>query len=158
MAERIAIQTKTEFHEALRGGFSEAAHKACPEIWLCDADFAEWPLGSRELIGILDEWVASRRRLVLIASDFEEFARRHARFVEWRKPWSHVVECHANPEAAEIPTIMLAPGFFALELFDKLRYRGSLSHEAGDAVRCRELIDAVLQRSMPAFPVTTAGL
>lgn len=155
--DRIAIQTKTEFHEALRNAFDEMARIGCPEIRLCDVDFADWPLGTRDVIARLDAWVASRRRLVLLASGFDEVARRHARFVEWRRPWSHVVECHANTED-ELPAILVAPGLLCIELHDRTRYRGVASRDPADTLHCKELIDAVLQRSVTTFPVTTAGL
>jgi hypothetical protein len=57
-----------------------------------------------------------------------------------------------------MPSVLLASELLSLNLVDPVHYRGRFSHEAADGVRCRELIDAVLQRSAEAYPVTTAGL
>ena len=61
------ISTRGEFHAALRLAFTEAASVGCRELWLCDADFADWPLGERVVIEHLAQWAASRRRLTLLA-------------------------------------------------------------------------------------------
>jgi hypothetical protein len=45
-----------------------------------------------------------------------------------------------------------------VRLVDPLRPRGSLSREAGDLLRNRELVDAVSQRSGEGFPATILGL
>ncbi|MBS0446188.1 MAG: hypothetical protein JSR59_09585 [Proteobacteria bacterium] len=159
MAESLfRIQTRTQFHEALLAAIEEAAYGGWPELRLCDGDYADWPLGDRRFVAALERWVTSRRRLVLLASTFDDVARRHARWVAWRKPWSHVVECRVNEEASELPCLLHAPGNLHLELVDRTTYRGTVSRERSDLVRGREIFDAVLQRSMPAFPATTAGL
>jgi hypothetical protein len=108
----------------------------------------------------LAQWASSHRRLTLIARSFDEVARRHARWNEWRRQWSHIVHCRSNNEleAGQMPSLLLATGLLSLQLVDPVHYRGRLSHEASDGVRCREAIDAVLQRSEEAYPVTTTGL
>jgi hypothetical protein len=157
---RRAIATRSEFHEALRSALVEAADAGSAEIWLCDATFADWPLSEREVIDSLTRWARSRHRLVLLAHSFDEMARRHGRWLEWRRQWSHVVECRTNGEleAADYPTICLVADLVSVRLVDPVHYRGTASHEAADGVRCREAIDAVSQRSAEAVPVTTLGL
>lgn len=154
------ITSRGEFHAGLRTAFAEAAAQGCREIWLCDIDFADWPLNEPELIENLTHWAKAYRKLTLIAQHFDEFPRRHARWVAWRRTWSHIVECRANVEmeAGKIPTMLLAPGLMTVRLVDPVRYRGSVSHVPADAIHARELIDAVLQRSEEAFPVTSLGL
>lgn len=154
------ISSRSEFHEALRAAFTEAAAQGCRDIWLCDIDYADWPLNEPALIDDLTQWAKAYRKLTLIARHFDEFPRRHARWVAWRRTWSHIVECRANAEleAGKMPTMLLAPGLVVVRLVDPVRYRGSVSRSPADAIQGRELIDAVLQRSEEAFPVTSLGL
>ncbi|HEY0857499.1 MAG TPA: hypothetical protein VGE16_10590 [Albitalea sp.] len=154
------FNTRREFQDALLEAFGEIASAGCREVWLTDEDFAEWPLNSPAVIELLTRWAHSHRRLTLIARGFDELARRHPRWAEWRRQWSHVVECRANEEAAagEIPTLLLAPGVIAVRLFDRVHCRGSLSRDPADWVRHRELVDAVSQRSVEAFPPTILGI
>lgn len=154
------IGTRAEFHDALREALQEAARTGCRELWMVDEDFADWPLGERAVVERLTAWAQAHRRLTLVARHFDEFARRHARWTEWRRQWSHVVECRSFEDAAadEIPTLLLADGLVAVRLVDRVRLRGSLSREAADLVRLREAIDAVTQRSVVAFPPTVLGL
>ncbi len=32
---------------------------------------------------------------MLLAQRFDVFAREHARFVHWRRMWSHIIDCRA---------------------------------------------------------------
>ena len=152
--------TRGEFHTALRTALAEAAAAGCSELWLCDNDFDDWPLGERQVVDSLSQWASSHRRLTLVASTFDEVARRHARWNEWRRQWSHIVHCRSNAELerGQMPSVLLASGLLSVNLVDPVHYRGRFSHDVADGVRCRELIDAVLQRSEEAYPVTTAGL
>ncbi len=154
------IATRSEFHSALRFVFEQAASIGCRELWLCDEDFADWPLGERAVVEHFALWAASSRKLCLVARHFDEVARQHARWVEWRRTWSHIVSCRANVEVGtgEFPTVLLATGLLSLRLSDTERHRGRLSRERADEIRCREQIDAILQRSEEAFPATTTGL
>ena len=154
------ITTRGEFHDAVRAAFAEAAAKGWREIMVCDNDFADWPLNEPELIEHLVQWAVPHRKLSLLARGFDDLARRHSRWVAWRRTWSHVVECRANNEleAGQMPTLLLMPPFLTLRLADTEHYRGSVSRSVADAVRAREQFDAVLQRSEESFPVTNLGL
>ena len=154
------ITSRGEFHAALQSALAEAATVGCRELWLCDNDFADWPLGERAVVESLTQWAGSHRRLTLIAQNFDEVARRHARWNEWRRQWAHIVYCRSNVEleSGQMPSVLLATGLLSVNLVDPVHYRGRFSHDAADAVRCHELIDAVLQRSEEAYPVTTTGL
>lgn len=157
---RRLIETRNDFHDALRAAFAEAAHRGCREIWLVDEDFADWPLSERQVIEHLTQWAAAHRRLTVIARHFDAIVRRHARWAEWRRQWSHVVQCRANDEleAGQMPCILLAPGLTSVRMFDVVHHRGVATDETADAMRWREVVDAVLQRSEEAFPATTLGL
>jgi len=80
--------------------------------------------------------------------------------VQWRQHWSHIVSCRVNAEleAGDMPTVLLATGAITVQLPDPVHHRGSVSRQRADEVRCKELIDAVLQHSVEAFPATTTGL
>jgi len=154
------ITTRAEFHAALRAAFAEAATAGSHELWLADNDFADWPLGERDVIESLSQWVASSRKLTLLAHDFDEVARRHPRWVTWRRQWSHVVSCRSNAEleAGEMPTLLIAAGTVTVRLSDPVRHRGRIAHDRAEELRCKELFDAVSQRSEEAFPATSTGL
>lgn len=154
------IHTRSEYIDALRAAFEQAANAGCREIFLCDPDFAEWPLGEIAVVDHLTRWAMAHRRITVLAMHYDEIVRRHPRWVNWRRQWSHVVECRAvdDVEAGAMPTMFLAPGVVTLRLFDAENHRASVSTEAADAVRAREALDVVLQRSSEAFPSTTLGL
>ncbi|MEO7337098.1 MAG: hypothetical protein ABIV63_11005 [Caldimonas sp.] len=157
---RQVLETRTEFQDAIRTSLALAALIGAREIWLSDADFSAWPLGERSVVENLDRWAGPHRRMTLFAHSFDEVARRHGRWTAWRRQWSHVVECRtaSDIEAARFPTICLVTEAVSVRLADTVRHRGMLSRETIDAVECREAIDAVLQRSVEAFPATTLGL
>ena len=154
------ITSRAEFHAALRQALAETATAGSRELWLADNDFADWPLGEHDVVERLGEWVASSRRLTLLANNFDEVARRHPRWVTWRRQWAHVVSCRANTEleASEVPTLLIAASTVTVRLSDPLHYRGRISRDRADELRCKELFDAVSQRSEEAFPATSTGL
>ncbi len=158
--ERRLIESRKEFHEAVREALAEAARVGCREIWIVDDDFADWPLGERAVVEQLTQWASAHRRFTVIARNFDDLARRHTRWVQWRRTWSHVVHCRTNNEleAGQMPCLLLAPGLGSVRLFDAIHHRGVVSRETADAIQWREVVDAVLQRSEEAFPATTLGL
>lgn len=157
---RTLITTRLEFHDALRLAFSETSHAGSRELFLCDEDFADWPLNEPEIIAALTRWAMPHRKLWMLARHYDEVTRRHPRFVEWRRTWSHVMECRAAEEvdSGDLPTLFLAPSVVCVRLFDRIQIRGSLSHDTADFIRDRELFDAVSQRSEESFPASTLGL
>ncbi|MGZ5130822.1 MAG: hypothetical protein ACXWCU_00825 [Caldimonas sp.] len=154
------IASRNDFHEAIRAALAQAADKEAAEIYLVDPDFNDWPLNERGIIESLTRWASSRRKLFVFAHSFDELARRAPRFAEWRRQWSHVVHCRCDPEleATQVPTLLFVPALVAVRLLDRIRYRGTVSGRPADHVECRETIDALLQRSVEAFPPTTLGL
>ena len=156
----VPITSRAEFLDAVRSSFEIAAHEGAREILLVDADFADWPLNERAVIESLAAWVDSRRSLLMFGHSFEEIARRHTRFVEWRRQWAHVVRCRSDPEleASQLPTLLLVPGVSCVRVVDRVHHRGTASNRQVDMAECQEAVDALLQRSVEAFPVTTLGL
>ena len=106
------ITSRGEFHAALRAALADAANHGARELWLCDNDFADWPIGERAVVESFAQWAASSRRLTLVARHFDDVARRHARWVEWRRTWSHIVTCRTNTECptGEFPSVLVALG------------------------------------------------
>jgi peptidyl-tRNA hydrolase len=157
---RTLITARSAFHDALRSAWADVAEQGCLEMWWIDTDFADWPLDEPAVLEALTRWAKSHRRLTLIAQNFDELARRHPRFVEWRRRWSHVVHCRTNTEleAGQMPTLLLAPGVVLVRLSDAVHWRGVRSSDPADLILARETVEAVLQRSVEAFPATTLGL
>jgi hypothetical protein len=156
----VPITSRSAFVDAIRAAFALAAQDGAREILIVDPNFADWPLNDRAVVDSLVAWVDSQRTLTVFADSFDEIARRQSRFVEWRRQWAHVVHCRSDPEleAEQVPTILLATDVTCMRLLDRVRYRGTVSNRPVDLTECREAIDALLQRSTEAFPVTTLGL
>ncbi len=154
------ITSRNEFHDALRQSFARVADQGCREVFIADPTFADWPLGERAVIESLTRWAYAHRKLTLLAQNFDEFTRRHPRWVEWRRQWTHVVECRAlaDDDAGKLTGLFLAPGLVTLRVLDAEHYRASLSFDPADAIRVRDNLDALLQRSEEAFPATNLGL
>lgn len=154
------ITSRAEFHDALREAFDFVAEQGCREVFIADPSFADWPLGERAVIESLTRWAYAHRKLTVLAESFDDFQRRHPRWVEWRRQWAHVVECRAmSPDdVGQLKGLFLAPGLLTLRVLDPEHYRASLSFDPVDSTRVRDALDALLQRSEEAFPATTLGL
>jgi hypothetical protein len=156
----VPIGSRSDFLAAIRASFALARDADAREIDLVDPSFADWPLNEPAVVETLGSWIASTRTLTLFAHGFDEVARRHPRFAGWRRQWAHVVHGRSDPEieAEQVPTLLLVPGTTCVRLLDRVRHRGTVSNRPVDLNECREAIDALLQRSVEAFPATTLGL
>ena len=154
-----AFEGRQAFHAHLRAALGAAAARNWREIVWSDPDFLDWPLGERATIEALQAWSAAGRSLVLLARRFDVFAREHARFVHWRRMWSHIVDaraCH-GPGLPPVPSAIWTPGW-CLHRMDVEHARG-VSSSAPEARRAlRERIDECLRHARPAFPASTLGL
>jgi len=155
-----AVTSRAEFRDAVRSCLGGAADAGAREIVMIDPTFADWPLNDVAVVETFARWAGQGRSLTLMAHRFDELPRRHMRFVEWRRNWSHVVRCRADEELEEqqIPTLLLVPGQTCLRIVDNVNYCGTVSGLAADLMTGREAVDALLQRSSDAFPVTALGL
>lgn len=153
------FEGREEFRQLVRDALATAARDGWPEIILSDASFADWPLGERALEGTLQAWSRSGRRMVLLARRYDAVVRQHARFVQWRGTWSHVVTATACPGAdpLDIPSAIWSPAW-VLERRDIERCNGYCGSEPERRVLLRELLNEWLQKSTPAFPAATLGL
>jgi hypothetical protein len=147
------------FQQLVRDALACAAREGWRELILSDADFADWPLGERAVSESLQAWSASGRRMILLARQYDDVVRQHARFVSWRRQWSHIVEARgcASADALEIPSAIWSPAW-ALQRLDPVHCNGYAGHEPQRRLLLRELLDEWLQKSSPAFPASTLGL
>ena len=154
------IDNRAQFQAALRSAFAEIAAAGTREIWMCDEDFSDRPLNDPDVISQLSYWASSHRRCTVLASRYDHLQRQHPRWVAWRQHRSHVVHCRAPDEETPtpLPCVLLALGCVTLRLTDRERWRGSVSTDVAFAMHERERLDALMQRSVDAFPASTLGL
>lgn len=150
---------REDFRQLVRDALACAAREGWRDIILSDADFADWPLGERAVIESLQAWAGSGRHLKLLARSYAQLQRQHARFVQWRVTWSHVVAPFAcgNADALELPSAIWSPGW-VLERRDVERCVGWCGAEAERRLLLRESLAGWLQQATPSFPATTLGL
>jgi hypothetical protein len=157
----IEIDTWASFTEAVHRTVEAALARDARTMCWVDPDFAAWPLDDVRLLGALTPWLRRpQRRLVLLGGRFERMERLHPRFEQWRAPWMHAIDARA-PEpgpAADLPTVLFDDGPTLLALQERDPPRGRARQEASEAARWRELLDACLQRSSPAWPIKPLGL
>ncbi|MCZ8257570.1 MAG: hypothetical protein O9327_18140 [Polaromonas sp.] len=149
----------TDFTELIRQAFSAAAVQGWREIIVCDPDFGDWPLGERAVVQALNDWSRTGRKFTMLAKNYDEVLRRHARFVTWRRTWAHIVECRANASAPadDMPSALLGPQW-VFERLDLQRCTGVAGSEVARRVALRERLNERMLKSSPAFPATTLGL
>jgi hypothetical protein len=149
----------TEFSALIRQSFAAAAEQGWREIILCDGSFDDWPLGERAVAQSLNDWSKSGRKLTMLAKNYNEITRKHARFVIWRRTWAHIIDCRANTAIAfdDMPSALWSPGW-VFQRLDVTRCNGFSGSEPGRRVALRERLDACLKLSSPAFAATTLGL
>lgn len=153
------FQGREEFRQLVRDALAAAAREGWRELILSDASFEDWPLGERAAVEALQAWSETGRRLVLLARRYDTVQREHARFVQWRTRWSHIVEARACPAAdpLDLPSAIWTPQW-VLERREPERSIGFCGSEPERRVALRETLQEWLQKSTPSFPATTLGL
>jgi hypothetical protein len=153
------FEGRMAFQQLVRDALAAAAREGWREIILSDASFEDWPLAERAVAESLQAWSASGRRMTLLAKRYDEVVRRHARFVVWRKTWSHIIEARACPTAdpLDLPSAIWSPGW-VLERRDIEHCKGLSGSEPERRLALRETLQEWLQKSSPSFPATTLGL
>ena len=152
----ITAQLESLLIAALQGG--------ARRIVALDPDFGHWPLSSQALLDALQAWGRGRshRRLELLAPNWELCARRHPRFLAWRKGFDHLLDIREFDPAdgvADWPAAFLAvEGGAVLRVIEFETGRAVWSHQASDRQLALENFDAIAQRSGPGWPLTTLGL
>jgi hypothetical protein len=150
---------RSEFTDLIRQAIAAAAVQGWREIILCDANFEDWPLGERVLTQALNDWSKTGRKMTILAKNYGDLQRRHARFVSWRRTWAHIVDCRASSATAgdDMPSALWSPGW-VFERLDLQRFTGLAGSEVARRVALRERLKEHLLRSSPAFPASILGL
>lgn len=150
---------RVAFQQLVRDALARAAQEGWRELVLSDPDFADWPLGERAVAESLGAWSASGRRCILLACRYDELAVRHARFVSWRRAWSHIIEARAcgSADPLEFPSAIWSPGW-VMQRLDPERCNGYSGVEPDRRLLLRESLNEWQARSGPAFAATTLGL
>ena len=153
------IEGPSQFAAVIRLALATAAAQGWREIVMSDANFESWPLGERAVAQSLNEWAKTGRTLTMLARNYDEVTRRHARFVTWRRTWAHIVTCRANTQLAldDFPSGLWSPVWVCQKL-DLVRCTGVAGTEAVRRVALRERLDECLRLSSPAFAANTLGL
>lgn len=149
----------TEFAELIRLAFAAAAVQGWREIILSDGTFEDWPLGERAVAQSLSDWSSSGRKLTMLAKNYDEVVRRHARFVTWRRTWSHIIDCRTNSTISpdDMPSALWSPAW-VFQRLDLVRSTGVSGDEVMRRVVLKERLNECLKLSSPAFAATTLGL
>ena len=155
------IESRESFAAALHWGFETAIENGARCITCADPNFDAWPLDDAALLQRLTAWLRlPQRRLVLLAANYDTVPRRLPRFTGWRRDWAHAIQALQAPQefAFDVPTLLIDDRSVSVHLLDPLHWRGRAAVDARSRLLWQEKIDALLQRSEPAFAVTTLGL
>ncbi|MCK6426438.1 MAG: hypothetical protein L6Q75_15300 [Burkholderiaceae bacterium] len=152
------VEGRAAVQAALREWMQRAADEGWRELWLCDADLAQWPIGEAAWVALLQRWAAPQRRLILLLADDAALQRLHPRWVAWRRTWSHRVDLRvvAAESAGALRACALAPGHSGLELLSPWQARW-LMQPAEQQALLHEL-RALHERAAPGWPAHALGL
>lgn len=168
MAEAIAapplpmgrFEGREAFRAWVRAALVHAADDGLRELVCSDADFADWPLGERAVVEVLDRWAGAGRRLTLLAGHYDAVVRLHPRFVQWRVRWDHLVTARKARvvNASDLPSVLWSPRW-VLQRLDPARCSGVAGSEPDRLVLQREVLSEWLERkSSPGFAASVLGL
>ncbi|MFD1710936.1 hypothetical protein FVQ98_01005 [Ottowia sp. GY511] len=154
-----AFLGREAFRASVSAAFLMAERAGWREMIISDADFEDWPLNERALVDALGKWIRQADRFVMLARNYDKVVRLHPLFTEWRRFWSHKIDCricsHAGPQ--DMPSALWSPEW-ALARADTMRSTGTSGSEPERRVAQRQALDEWLKRSTPGFPATTLGL
>lgn len=152
---------REDFRALVRQSFAAAAAEGWQRLVISDASFDDWPLGEREVIASLQAWSRTGRSFVMLACRYDSVSshQQHARFVTWRRQWSHIIDCRgcSSADPLELPSAVLGDAW-VLRRLDPVRSAGVTGREPARRLALQEEVDEWLRKSSPAFPATTLGL
>jgi hypothetical protein len=153
------LEGRSAFVQAVRDALQIAAQEGWNELILCDANFADWPLGERVVAEALQDWSRTGRRFVLLAMDYSGMRRLHPRFVKWRQTWDHIIECRScrATDALAFPSVFWSPAW-VMQRIDVERDVLVCDNAASRRVTLRQLLDECRRDSTPGFPASVLGL
>lgn len=159
-AAAAALDGRTAVESAWREALLRLPDTSVREVWLLDADFADWPLDDAAVLQALTRWAGPVGRcLRMVATRFDAVELRCPRFTAWRRDWAHRFEAWqpAADEVIELPGLLVA-GNVGVEVLDRDHWHARRSDEAGALRGMIERAEAFLQRCERAWPATTLGL
>lgn len=159
-AAAALIEGRTAWEAALLGWLDQACAAGARELWWCDADFGQWPLGQRAWIERLGAWVGPRRQIVVLCARPEAMLLGHPRWARWRRTWAHAVSLWqvGDDDIATLPGVALAPGHGALEVLPGKVLRARTLATGPDVRRLHDLLRTIQGRSAPGPAAQVLGL
>jgi len=153
------LNGRSVFVQAVRDALQTAAREGWKELVLCDANYADWPLGERAVVESLQVWARSGRRLTMLAMDYSGLPRQHARFVKWRQTWDHIIECRLcrSSDILAFPSVLWSPAW-VMQRIDTERDVLVCDSAAPRRVELRQVLDEWRRDSTPGFPASVLGL
>jgi len=147
------------FEKRVRDALLHAAREGWKEIILSDASFEDWPLHERSVAESLHAWARSGRKMIMLATSYDEVIRKHARFVSWRKTWGHIIDCRVcrTVASADFPSAIWSQDWF-MHRHDLTHDIGTCGHDRERSVQLRQILDEKIRISSPGFPASTLGL
>lgn len=148
------------FRERIRLALAEAARAGWPELILSDPDFADWPLGERDVVQSLSAWAASgQRTITLLTTTYDTVQRQFPLLAHWRRRYAHRISCRAVPQqqAADLPSALWSPGW-TLVRYNLRQSSGACGPDPQRGQVLRGWLDDWLAASTPDFPPDTLGL
>jgi len=134
-------------------------------VMALDPDFVDWPLSDADVLDAMTQWGRLGGRLELLSPSYTQAHRQHARFIQWRLKWDHllrIADFDPGEAGPEWPTSLLVvvggETSGVLRVLDFDRGRAVFSRSATERQAAVELFDAIAQRSSPAWPLSTLGL
>jgi len=153
------LNGRSVFVQAVRDALQAAAREGWNELILCDANYADWPLGERAVVESLQAWSRGGRRLHMLSMDYSGVTRQHARFVQWRQTWDHIIECRVcrGSDALAFPSALWTPAW-VMQRIDVERDVLLCDSAASRRVALRQMLDEWRRDSSPGFPASVLGL
>lgn len=147
------------FANTITEAIEYGAHCGWRQATFCDADFVDWPLGGRAVVSALDAWARNGCRFTLLAQRYDAVLRHHDRFVQWRKRWSHQIDCWQYPGVGihALPSACLTPDWL-LHRIDPERGLCIATRDAARRLAMQENLAQLLRQSASGFAATTLGL
>ena len=147
------------FRESIRQAIFAAAEQRWREMVFSDVDFQDWPLNERPVVEALGAWVRGNSRLLMLGKRYDLVVRTQPLFTEWRRFWSHKIECRQVTQAdpQDLPSALWSANWI-VQRMDLVRSGGISGPEPERRVVLRESIDEWVRRSASGFPATTLGL
>ena len=147
------------FRERIRQAILAAGTERWRELVFSDVDFQDWPLNERPVVEALSTWVRGNSRLLMLGKRYDMVLRTQPLFAEWRRFWSHKIECRqvAQADPQDLPSALWSANWI-VQRMDLVRSGGVSGPEPERRVVLRESIDEWVRRSASGFPATTLGL